>query len=59
MDPDATLNEALEAANAVLDDEDLFYPDNLGADATRLAEAVQNLHVWLTASGSLPKVWQH
>lgn len=57
MDPNAALAEIVQLANAVLDDEAITYPDNLGADATALATAVQELHTWLSAGGFLPAAW--
>lgn len=57
MDPDTTLKDALDLANAVLNDEAPTYPDNLGQDATQLAEALMNLHTWLAGGGMLPSAW--
>ena len=58
MDPDTALAEIVELAAAVLDDEDDFYPDNLGADGTQLAEKVQALNNWLSNGGFLPARWK-
>lgn len=58
MDPDETLRGIVESANAVLNDEADTYPDNLGSDATALAEGVQNLHTWLMGGGFLPAAWR-
>ena len=57
MDPDAALVEARELAARVLDDTDPFYPDNLGADGTRLAELFQALDSWLSRGAFLPRAW--
>jgi hypothetical protein len=52
MDPDATLKEARELAQDILDG---------GADtaeAERLAELFQALDEWLSGSGYLPEDWR-
>lgn len=59
MDPNAALADLVSFSNAVLNDEVDTYPDNLGADATRLAEAFQSLHTWLSGGGFLPAAWNH
>ena len=58
MDPDAALSEGLDAARAVLNDEDEFYPDNLGQDAVKLAEAFIALHEHIDKGGFLPAAWR-
>lgn len=57
MDPNETLRDMVQAADAVLNDEDVFYPDNLGQDAVRLAEGFKALHEWLMAGGFFPAAW--
>ncbi|ABD58206.1 hypothetical protein PBI_COOPER_89 [Mycobacterium phage Cooper] len=57
MDPNAALAELIDYANAVLNDEADTYPDNLGQDATALAERFMGLHTWIVGGGFLPAAW--
>lgn len=57
MDPALALANAREAAERVLDDTAITYPDNLGQDAVMLAEAFQALDGWLASGGMLPGAW--
>lgn len=58
MDPDAALADALDFARDILNDEAPTYPDNLGQDATGLAEKFMALHEWLINGGYLPEQWR-
>jgi len=56
MDPNTTLAEALELAQAILSGE-LSADSQLDA-SERLAEKVQALDDWITRGGFLPGAWQ-
>jgi hypothetical protein len=57
MDPNATLREMLELANAVLDNEDKS-DGEVVANAVNLADAVLTLDAWLRRGGFLPTAWR-
>jgi hypothetical protein len=54
MDPNTILDRILELADIQLKVTDL---DDF--ETEELAEAVQNLHEWLSRGGFLPKAWDH
>jgi len=64
MDPDKTLEELLELANAVLSGtcpegfHECDAGDALEMQADQLAEGIQNLHEWISGGGFLPAKWQ-
>lgn len=58
MDPDANLREQRELAARLLATPADAWTDDRLADALRLAELVEGLDGWLTASGALPDDWR-
>lgn len=56
MDPEQTLAEMRELAQAIMEDRDAMY---LNETAPALAEKFQALDDWLTARGFLPADWAH
>jgi hypothetical protein len=64
MDPNATLKRILEARAKVkmlqkFRDDGVFHvdPEDLDAATTELADAVWDLHEWLSKNGALPDEW--
>lgn len=56
MDPNATLAQMLQLAQALLDGK--FGTDETLEDASdELAQCVLNLNEWLRKGGTLPKAW--
>ncbi len=53
MDPNATLAIMLDRASDVMDRAD----DTTDPATAELAEAVINLHTWITRGGFLPRQW--
>ncbi len=51
MDPNANLQEMLELAEYLVDDEDASYK------ASQLATLVLAMHYWLQSGGFKPKLW--
>lgn len=62
MDPDATLQLILELASEITsrsgDGESHDYMSTTAGLGEELAEAVENLHEWITKGGFPPKAWQ-
>ena len=58
MDPDANLQEQIEIADQLLQNEYASREDELAA-SLRLAELVLALDQWLTHRGFFPECWTH
>lgn len=56
MDPNANLEEQLELASELLNDE--LTPEESALKGERLAELVEALASWLETGGSLPDAWE-
>jgi hypothetical protein len=59
MDPTDTLNQVLKAAKAVIEAVEQHDADEpeVALQGLELAEAVLQLHLWLSRGGFLPRQW--
>jgi hypothetical protein len=59
MDPTATLSRVLQAAKAVIEAVETHHTDEPDGviQALELAEAVLDLHLWLSRGGFPPRQW--
>lgn len=58
MDPDANLNEQLELAQAIADEDEDSDRIESAENGQRLADLVLALHEWISKGGFLPTAWR-
>jgi hypothetical protein len=54
MDPNAALEDLVEMADAILDNED----EGTSSQLVELAEAIKALDLWMSVGGVLPTRWE-
>jgi hypothetical protein len=58
MDPNATLNIIIDRAESIIEAGECGGGME-NPEATELAEAVLNLHKWLSTGSALPRAWRN